>query len=57
MNKLFINRAAVGGFSSPVYWGSSENDDSNAWYQVFVNGYQGTNNKDLTYPVRAVRAF
>ena len=45
------------GFASAYYWSSTEYNNVYAWRQVFVNGYQGTNDKDYTSRVRAVRAF
>ena len=57
LNKLYINRVAVGGFSSGTYWSSSEFNYTNAWYQYFPDGSQGNFYKYFTYYVRAVRAF
>ncbi len=57
LNKLFINRVAVGGFASNYYWSSSESDDASAWLQLFVNGLQDIGTKSTTLLVRAVRAF
>ena len=57
LNKLYINRDAIGGFAEDYYWSSSEYDASNAWDQLFINGYQNYNGKYVTLPVRAVRAF
>ncbi len=57
LNKLYINRVAVGGFSSASYWSSSEIDNDNAWLQNFNDGAQVVDPKDDTYYVRAVRAF
>ena len=57
LNKLYINRAAVGGFVSTYYWSSSEGSSSYAWVQYFYGGGQGYGNKYDTYRVRAVRAF
>ena len=57
LNKLYINRVAVGGFASDLYWSSSEFDFIYAWLQFFSNGYQDFHFKDNTYRVRAVRAF
>ena len=57
LNKLYINRVAVGGFSSNVYWSSSELDNGNAWVQNFFGGSQGVDNKGDAARVRAVRAF
>ena len=63
LNKLFINRTAIGGFATSIetciYWSSSEGDDENAWYQNFYDDYQ-TNYyffKFYNYSVRAIRAF
>ena len=57
LNKLYLNRIAVGGFTNNFYWSSSENDVSSAWFQDFTNGSQFTFNKNGTYYVRAIRAF
>jgi len=55
--KLYINKVAIGGFAEDYYWSSSEYDASNAWDQLFTDGYQNYNGKYVTLPVRAVRAF
>ena len=57
LNKLYINRVAVGGFSSNYYWSSSENFGNYAWGQYFNDGFQYPNDKLISYYVRAVRAF
>lgn len=57
LNKLYLNKNAVGGFANAYYWSSSESNASNVWGQAFGNGAQATNNKTLTNRVRAVRAF
>ena len=57
LNILFINRVAVGGFSSDYYWSSSEYDGVLAWTQLFSNGNQFNDFKNTTNYVRAVRAF
>ena len=58
LNKLYINRVAVGGFSSGgYYWSSSEFASNLAWYQHFLDGLQDGGLKSSTYRVRAVRAF
>ncbi len=57
LNKLYVNRVAVGGFASIYYWSSSEYDNNNAWIQYFVNAFQFNGSKLNTYGVRAVRAF
>jgi len=65
LNKLFLNRVAIGGFHTargdyPWYWSSSEveNNPSAAWHQYFVDGIQQwVYYKDPMNRVRAVRAF
>jgi hypothetical protein len=58
LNKLYLNRAAVGGFIINYYWSSTEIDDTGAWVQYFgippLNYYFL---KLATARVRAVRAF
>ncbi|RPA66876.1 DUF1566 domain-containing protein [Cyclobacteriaceae bacterium YHN15] len=57
LDKLYLNRVAVGGFASAFYWSSSEFDINYAWFQNFTNGFQSLNGKNFTNRVRAVRAF
>ena len=57
LNKLFLKKNKIGGFSSNYYWSSTEYGNLNAWYQHFVNGGQDDGSKDYTLNVRAVRAF
>jgi hypothetical protein len=57
LNKLYLNRVAVGGFASDFYWSSSEYIYLSAWDQLFVSGGQGSDEKDSRFRVRAVRAF
>ena len=57
LNKLYLNKAAVGGFASAYYWSSTEDNGGNAWLQDFNNGDQNGNYKSSTNRVRAVRAF
>ena len=57
LNKLYINKSAIGGFASGFYWSSSEDGSSYAWYQDFASGVQDNYPKGYTYYVRAVRAF
>jgi hypothetical protein len=57
LNKLYINRVAVGGFSSDRYWSSSEVNDDYALRQNFNSGLQDLGAKLSSYRVRAVRAF
>jgi len=65
LNKLFINREAIGGFApNYYYWSSSEYDALPTdrlyygWKQRFAaGGSQGFGSKDGRYKVRAVRSF
>jgi len=58
LNKLYLNREAIGGFTLELYWSSSEDDENNAWVQLFNSvGEQNPNNKTFLRPVRAVRSF
>ncbi len=58
LNKLYINRSTIGGFTNDCYWSSSEYNASNAWGQCFAAGNQGNLWKqDIDRRVRAVRSF
>jgi hypothetical protein len=58
LNKLYLNRAAIGGFDNTTfYWSSTEYDFANAWEQFFGVGAQANASKNYTSYVRAVRAF
>ena len=57
LNKLYINRVAIGGFASTTYWSSSENSLYNASNQSLTNGGQTSNLKNSITHVRAVRTF
>jgi len=57
LNKLYLNRVAIGGFASACCWSSSEGHADSAWYQDFDGGGQGYDSKDGANRVRAVRAF
>jgi hypothetical protein len=57
LNKLYLNKAVVGGFAG-AYWSSTdEAKGDNARYQDFTSGFEGEAFKDKTFRVRAVRAF
>ena len=59
LNKLYLNKEAIGGFSI-AYWSSSEYidyPDMNAWAQFFSNGVQPGNGRQNKLPVRAIRTF
>lgn len=64
LNKLFINRVAIGGFvisASANYYSSSEFSNNEVWVQDFGfglgNGFQNSGSKSNTRYVRAVRTF
>lgn len=57
LNKLYLNKVAIGGFENSYYWSSSEIDSYGAWRQLFTNGGQANFLKNYPYYVRAVRAF
>ena len=65
LEKLWINRVAIGGFTGDGYWSSTEagpeysNDTISAWLAVFGSGFfdQRTNFKSASYRVRAIRSF
>lgn len=58
LNKFYINKTAIGGFSSGKYWSSSEgNTEYVSWCQDFSTGTQTSDLKDNIYSVRAARQF
>jgi Protein of unknown function (DUF1566) len=57
LSKLYLSKAAIGGFVNNIYWSSSENGVNLAWLQNFATGNQGYDYKFNVDPVRAVRAF
>ncbi|MEO6405007.1 MAG: DUF1566 domain-containing protein [Ferruginibacter sp.] len=57
LDKLYLNRIAIGGFSFARYWSSSEFDAFDAWDQPFSAGGQFHDVKFYSAHVRAVRSF
>jgi hypothetical protein len=57
LNKLYLNRVAIGGFAGHYYWSSSEGNADYVWDQGFSDGFQSYSSKDFKDRVRAVRAF
>ena len=57
LNKLYLNRIAIGGFANRFYWSSTERDFEGAWSQYFLNGGYFYIGKSATICVRAIRAF
>ena len=58
LNKLYLNRSAIGGFTGNRYWNSSEVGSLGAYLQDFYSGTWFTYySKSTNGYVRAVRAF
>ena len=65
LNKLYINRVAIGGFANDYYWSSSQNCNDMymdeiglyAWWVLFNTGEQGWGDKNAPDYVRAARYF
>lgn len=58
LNKLYLNKTAIGGFAvNMLWWSSTEYSDYGAWYQSFNDGFQSVYTKNTTFNVRAIRAF
>jgi hypothetical protein len=57
LNKLYLNRTAIGGFAASYYWSSSEFDNDRVWCLDFNSNYSEPSYKDITWRVRAVRSF
>ena len=48
---------SLGGFAEDSYWSSTQFDTTVAWSQNFVTGFQLGNLKNVSFNVRAIRAF
>ena len=57
LNKLYLNKIAIGNFADELYWCSSEAVGANAWTQFFLNGTQNALSKTSPLRMRAVRTF
>ncbi len=58
LNKLYVNRYAIGGFNMTAsYWSSSEVGASFAWAESFNYGTMGSSFKYAYLHVRAIRRF
>ena len=57
LNKLYLNRVAIGGIGTSEYWSSSQYDSNSAWSQRFSSGDQRRPSKSTLIHVRAVRTF
>jgi hypothetical protein len=61
LNKLYLNKLAIGGFTNAIYWSSSEfpgGSSQGAWDQSLNSGVQSTHFKNSSLnSVRAIRSF
>ncbi len=57
LNKLYLNKVAVGGFSDNTYWSSSKYGPTFCTYQSFRDGMQSNSGRANSFSVRAIRAF
>ena len=57
LNKLYLNKVAIGGFAGINYWSSSEFSNNIAWVQFFLNGSITGRDKSNSIYVRAIRSF
>ena len=52
---MYQNQDELGGFANDFFWSSTEFNNLEAWYQLFLNGFQNGLSKTNTNYVRAVR--
>ena len=57
LDEIYMQRIAIGGFSSLRYWSSTENDHPDSGVVNFADGSHRTPLKYLSYPIRSVREF
>lgn len=57
LNKLYLQKSAVGGFANDYYWSSTQDGKFSARIQSFYSGGQAILSSNLQYYVRAIRAF
>ncbi|HOS16559.1 MAG TPA: DUF1566 domain-containing protein [Bacteroidales bacterium] len=57
LNKVYLNKDVIGGFSNNNYWTSSEYNLNIAWIQNMGTGQQSYHVKHMTFKVRAIRSF
>ena len=57
LNKLYLNRVAIGGFQDAWYWCSSEFDNNDGWEQHMFSGFQCNGHKGNLNRVRPIRSF
>jgi hypothetical protein len=57
LEKLYLNRSIIGGFTSTSYWSSYQSTSTAAYSMSFINGSAGNNTKTTLLYVRAIRKF
>ena len=57
LNKLYLNKTLIGGFTNNIYWSSTEVNSSFVWIQYFDTGNQNYSFKNSSGYVRAIRSF
>ncbi|OQA39041.1 MAG: hypothetical protein BWY51_00558 [Parcubacteria group bacterium ADurb.Bin316] len=57
LHTLYGQKAIVGGFTTSVYWSSTEVNSNTAWAENFNLGNQFSLNKYLGFYVRCIRSF
>lgn len=57
LEKLYLNKDAIGGFGENPYWSSSEPDNLTAYFWIFRDAIPRYDFRESSYCVRAVRAF
>lgn len=55
LEHLYEHHTAIGGFTTDVYWSSTEAGSSNAWYAGFSSGGANSGTKSNSLDVRCVR--
>ena len=57
LDLLYLKKSVVGGFGTGFYWSSTEFFSDQAWAQDFYDGQKLNSSKNLSFNVRAIRAF
>lgn len=57
LDKIFIYKDRLGGFTDGYYWGDSNSGSLHASAQNFDNGFQSIQNKNNHFSVRLVRVL
>jgi len=57
LNLMYNQKDQIGGFSTAIYWSSTEYDSDHAWGKSFSSGVQVYYAKDGKAWVRAIRSF